>query len=265
MDIFAVKNLPSSKEQPIFRSIQFGNIRPTVIGSYSLESQRNAGDIDIDVYIEGKIEYDFVVKEIKKIMKNIDDNDDIYFIEFKVQYKNASKKIKFMADQIDDVEIPKENFNQIEYLKIDLVIFLVDSFKEMSINYWLNPNKYNVEKAIKDDIQEQVNEGNYYKAVKWSFSLAKFLNDKPKGLMISEFLNNYTGSEYKILKNLKAIKILLENYDDPLIRRRVRVNLINYQIIPKVSVIYKMIPKLEKKVNKEAKKYFYDVLNKKYI
>jgi bacterioferritin (cytochrome b1) len=265
MDIFAIKNLPSAKEQPIFRSIQFKNIRPTVIGSYSLESQRNAGDIDIDVYIEGRIEYDFVVKEMKKIIKNIDDNDDTYFIEFKVQYNDPNKKIKFMADQVDDIQIPKENFNKIEYLKLDLVIFLVDSFKELSVNYWLNPTMHDVEKSIKDDIKEQVKEGNYYKAVKWSFSLAKFLNDKPKGIMISEFLNNYTGDEYKTLKNLKAIKLLLENYDDPLIRRRVRVNLINNEIIPKVSVIYRMIPKLEKKVNKEARKYFYDVLNKKYI
>ena len=265
MDIFQVKNLPSAKEQPIFRSIQFANVKSTVIGSYSLESQRNAGDIDIDVYIEGRVEYDFVVKEMKKILKNVDDNDNIYFIEFKVQYNDPNKKIKFLADQIDDVEIPKENFNKIEYLKIDLVIFLVDSFKEMSINYWLNPTMHDVEKSIKDDIKDQVKEGNYYKAVKWSFSLAKFLNDKPKGIMISEFLNNYTGNEYKILKNLKAIKLLLENYDDPLIRKKVRVNLVNYGITPKVSVVYRMIPRLERKVNKEAKKYFEDVLSKKFI
>jgi len=264
MDIFQVKNLPSAKEQPIFKAIQFANIRPTVIGSYSLESQRNAGDIDIDVYIEGRIEYDFVVREMKKILKNIDDSDDIYFIEFKTQYKDG-KKQKFFADQLDSIEIPKENFNKIEYLKIDLVIFLVDSFKEMSINYWLNPNKHDVEKSIVNDIKEQLKEGNYYKAVKWSFSLAKFLDDKPKGLMISEFLNNYTGAEYKLLKNLKAIKLLLENYDDELIRKRIRVNLINNKITPKVSVVYKLIPYLEKKVNKEAKKYYYDTLAKKFI
>jgi len=265
MDIFAIKNLPSRYEYPFFKATQFGNYKHVVIGSYSLESQRNAGDIDIDVYIEGRIEYDYVVKEMKKIIKNLDDYDDMYFIEFKVQYKDHDKKIKFLADQIDDIEIPKENFNQIEYLKLDLVIFIRNTFKEMSINYWLNPNKYNVEKAIKDDINEQLKEGNYYKAVKWTFSLAKFLNDKPLGLMISDFLNNYTGHEYVVLKNLKAIKLLLENYDDPLIRKRIRVNLIDNEIIPKVSVVYRMIPKLEKKVNSEAKKYFNDVLNKKFI
>jgi hypothetical protein len=264
-DIFAVKNLPDQDLQPYFKAFQFGHERSVVIGSYSLESQRNAGDIDIDVYIQSKIEYDFVNKEIKKIVKQIDDNDKMFFIELKVQYKDADKKKKFFATQIDDVEIPKENFNQIEYIKIDMVIFLIDSFKEVSINYWLNPNKYNVENAIISDISEQIKEKNYYKAVKWTFSLAKYLNDKPKGLLISEFLNNYTGGEYKVLKNLKAIKLLLENYDDPLIRNMVRVNLLNYNIKPKIGVVYKLIPQLEKKVNKEAKIFLDNVILKKYL
>jgi hypothetical protein len=265
MDIFQVKNLPDPDLQPFFKAITFARERPVVIGSYSLESQRNAGDIDIDVYIQSKIEFDFVNKEIKNIVKRIDDNPNMFFIELKVQYRDANKKKKFFANQIDDVEIPKEKFNEVEYIKIDLVIFLIDSFKEVSINYWLNPVKHDVEKEIKKDIAEQIKEKNYYKAVKWTFSLAKFLDDKPKGLLISEFLNNYTGGEYKVLKNLKAIKLLLENYDDPQIRNMIRVNLSNYNITPKISVIYKLIPQLEKKVNREAKKFLDNVLTKKYL
>jgi hypothetical protein len=264
-DIFAVKNLPDQDLQPYFKAFQFGHERSVVIGSYSLESQRNAGDIDVDVYIQSKIEYDFVNKEIKNIVKKIDDNDKMFFIELKVQYKDPNKKKKFFATQIDDVDIPKENFNQIEYIKIDMVIFLIDSFKEISVNYWLNPTKHDVEQSIIDDIAEQIKEKNYYKAVKWTFSLAKFLDDKPKGLLISKFLNNYTGGEYKVLKNLKAIKLLLENYDDPQIRNMVRVNLKNYNITPKISVVNKLIPQLENKVNKEAKKYLDDVILKKNL
>jgi hypothetical protein len=264
-DIFAVKNLPDQDLQPYFKAFQFGHERSVVIGSYSLESQRNAGDIDVDVYIQSRIEYDFVNREIKNIVKKIDDNDKMFFIELKVQYKDPNKKKKFFATQIDDVEIPKENFNQIEYIKIDMVIFLVDSFKEISVNYWLNPVKHDVEQSIIDDIADQIKEKNYYKAVKWTFSLAKFLDDKPKGLLISKFLNNYTGGEYKVLKNLKAIKLLLENYDDPQIRNMVRVNLKNYNITPKISVVNRLIPQLEKKVNKEAKKYLDDVILKKNL
>jgi hypothetical protein len=189
----------------------------------------------------------------------------MFFIELKVQYKDPNKKKKFFATQIDDVEIPKENFNQIEYIKIDMVIFLIDSFKEISVNYWLNPVKHDVEQSIIDDIADQIKEKNYYKAVKWTFSLAKFLDDRPKGLLISKFLNNYTGGEYKVLKNLKAIKLLLENYDDPQIRNMVRVNLKNFNITPKISVVNKLIPQLEKKVNKEAKKYLDDVILKKNL
>ena len=45
----------------------------------------------------------------------------------------------------------------------------------------------------------------------------------------------------------------------------VRVNLKNYNITPKISVVNKLIPQLENKVNKEAKKYLDDVILKKYL
>jgi hypothetical protein len=260
MDIFAVKNLPDANLQPFFKAVTFGNDKPVVVGSYSLESQRNAGDIDLHVYIQGRVEYDFVNQEIKKIIKQIDDNDNMFFIELKIQYKDGIKKKKFFANQIDSIEIPKEKFNQIEYIKIDLVIFFVDSFKEMSVNYWLNPNIHDLIKELTADMEEQLKDGNFYKVVKRFFSIAKVKDDKPKGLLISKFLNNYIGGEYKVLKNLEAIKLLLENYDDPQIRKMVRVNLVNYNITPKISVIYSMIPQLERKVNKEAKKFLKDVL-----
>ena len=69
MDIFAERNLPDMELLPFFRAVSFGNKLPTVIGSFSLESQRNAGDIDLDIYIEGKIDHTFVEKEIKKIVE----------------------------------------------------------------------------------------------------------------------------------------------------------------------------------------------------
>jgi hypothetical protein len=264
MDIFAERNLPDVELLPFFKAVSFGNRKPSVIGSFSLESQRNAGDIDLDVYIEGKIDYDFVQKELLKIIKNIDDNQKMFFIELKIQYKDG-KKIKFGADKIDNIKIPTQNFSNIEYMKIDCVIYYDGHFKEMSINYWLNPNKHDIVKEIQKDIDEQLKEKNYYKVVKRLFSIAKVQNDKPRGKLITDFLNNYIGGEYKQLSNLKAIKLLLENYDDPLIRQMIRANLINDRIIPKVDVVYRLIPKIQKKVNLEGKKFLDNNILKKNI
>jgi hypothetical protein len=249
---------------PFFKAVSFGSRKPSVIGSFSLESQRNAGDIDLDVYIEGKIDHAFVEKEIKNIVKNLDEDNRMFFIELKIQYRNG-QKIKFGADKIDDVKIPTQNFNNIEYFKIDSIIYYDGYFKEMSINYWLNPKKKDVVKEIEKDIIQELKDKNYYKVIKRFFSIAKVKNDKPTGLLISEFLNNYTGDEYKLLSNLKAIKLLLENYDDPLIRQMIRANLVNDRITPKVDVVYRLIPKLQKKVNSEGKLFLDNKILKKNI
>jgi hypothetical protein len=264
MDIFAERNLPDMELLPFFRAVSFGSKLPTVIGSFSLESQRNAGDIDLDIYIEGKIDHDYTEKQLLKIIKNIDDSQKMFFIELKIQYKDG-KKIKFGADQIDSIKIPTQNFNNIEFMKIDTIIYYDGHFKEMSINYWLNPKQHDVVKEIEKDIIQELKEKNYYKVIKRFFSIAKVKNDKPRGKMISQFLNNYIGDEYKQLSNLKAIKLLLENYDDPLIRQMIRANLINDRIVPKVDVVYRLIPKIQKKVNIEGKIFLDNNILKKNI
>lgn len=272
MDIFAEKNLPNADLYPFFKDTMFNGIKHNVIGSYSIQSQRNAGDIDVDDIITGKLDRTFIEKEIKNILTKIDDNPNMYFIELKIQYKgkdrmtyNTGKKIKFTAFEVDDIKIPEKDFNDIDYIKIDTTIFLVDSFKDFSVIYRFNPNIRDIVAQITFTMNQELKEKKYYKVVKRMFSIAKVTDDKPRGLLISEFLNNYTGAEYKLLKNLEQIKILLENYDDPLIRKRIRVNLINFNVPPKISVVYKLIPQLQKKVNREAKVFLDNVLLKKNL
>jgi hypothetical protein len=178
---------------------------------------------------------------------------------------NTGKKIKFSANEIDDIAIPEKDFKDIDYIKIDTIIFLVDSFKDLSVIYRFNPNIRDIVAQIGFTLKQELKEKKYYKVVKRYFSIAKVSDDKPRGLLISKFLEGYIGGEYKVLKNLQQIKTLLENYDDPQIRKMVRVNLLNYNITPKISVVYKLIPQLEKKVNKEAKKFLDNVLLKKYL
>ncbi len=262
MNVFAEKLIDPSL-LPLLNKIKFQNYKPTIIGSYSLQSQHNAGDIDIDINITGQIDQKLTENELKKIIKEIDENLNMYFIELKIQYKNGKKK-KFYANDIDRVKIPKKNFDNIEFIKLDLVIFFNGEFKELSVNYWFNPNKIDVVNEIKASIAEEKKEGRYFKAVKRYFSIAKILNDYNKGKYISEYLNNYYGTEYKILSNLKAIKLLLENYDDPLIRLKIRKNLIDINIIPKVSIINNLIKKIQKKVDDDGYK-FLKTFESKYI
>lgn len=239
---------------PILGKIQYKNFLPIIIGSYSLHSQVNAGDIDVDIRITSDYDADQMENEIKKILNNIKKSNNIYFIELKVQYKNGDK-IKYNIDNIDDFNIIKDNYKDIEYIKIDLIIYLIDQFKELSVNYWFNPNNINIVNDILKSIEEERKEGNYFKIIKRYFSILKILGRREGGEFLTDYLNQYMGKEYKILSNLKAIKELINNYDDEKIREKIRDNLRKINIKPNISIIDDLINKIQNKVNEDGKKF----------
>ena len=250
MDIFQPRIL-NPYVKTIIDELQFGNYKLEVIGSYSLQSQQNAGDIDIDTFITARKDINFINEELKKILNRIDKSDDIYFIELKIQYKDG-RKIKFDPSEIEKIKIPEKNFNNIEYFKIDLIISINGVFQDMSVNYWFSKQTNDVVKEIKKDIEELRDEGRYYKITKRLFSIAKVIDDKPKALLISKYLNTTIGQEYKILSNLKAIKELLYHYDDEITRKKARINLMNIDIQPNLTIIDRLIKKIQKKVDDDG-------------
>jgi len=250
MDIFSTRILDPYVKS-LIDELQFGNFKLEVIGSYSLQSQQNAGDIDIDTFITGRKELDYTNKEFEKIINRIEKSEDIYFVELKIQYKNG-KKIKFDPSEINKIKIPEKDFNSIEYVKIDLIVNLNGIFQDMSVNYWFNMNITDTINDIKEDIKELKKEGRFFKIAKRLFSIAKIINDKPKALIISKYLNMRTGEDYKLLSNLKAINELLYHYDDETTRKRARINLLNLDIKPNLNIINGLIKKLQKKVDDDG-------------
>ena len=253
MDIFQPRKL-DPYVKAIMDELQLGNYKLEVIGSYSLQSQQNAGDIDIDSFITGRKDYKFVNDEFKKIFNRIDKSDDIYFIELKIQYKDG-KKTKFDPSQIEKITIPKDKIDNIEYIKLDLIISINGVFQDMSIDYWFSKNDKDVVKSINDEIKEFRNAGNFYKITKRLFSVAKVSGDKPKALIISKYLNTAIGEEYKLLSNLKAIKELLYHYDDEITRKKARINLMNIDIEPNLTILDKLIKRYQKKVDDDGLKF----------
>jgi len=252
MNVFEERDA-QSKYYDLLTKLQLGTVRPIMIGSAGLASQLYVGDIDLLTFILGRKENKFINKEIKDIISNIERDDDMYFMEFKIQYKNG-KKIKFYPDEIDKIEIPTKNFDDIEYLKIDLIYYIDSRFREVSINYWFKEIKDMVER-MKEDILELRDEGRYYKVVKRLFSIAKSINDIPKGLILSKFLNKAIGHDYMYLNNLKAIRDVLMAYDDNITRDKARINLKNMDIMANYDHVEKLIDKYQEKVDNSALKF----------
>lgn len=252
MNVFEERDA-QSKYYNLLTKLQFGINRPIMIGSAGLASQLYVGDIDLVTFILGRKENEFVNKEIKDIIRNIQTDDDLYFMEFKIQYTDG-KKIKFYPNEVDKIEIPIKNFDDIEYLKIDLIYYVESRFREVSINYWFKEIK-DIIGRMKEDIKELRDEGRYYKVIKRLFSIAKQINDIPKGLILSKFLNKAVGHDYMYLNNLKAIRDVLMVYDDNTTRDKARINLKNMDIMANYDHIEKLIDKYQEKVDSSALKF----------
>lgn len=252
MNVFEERDA-QSKYYDLLTKLQFGTVRPIMIGSAGLASQLYVGDIDLLTFVLGRKENKFVNKEIKDIIRNIQSDDDLYFMEFKIQYDDGSK-IKFYPDEVEKIEIPTKKFDKIEYLKFDLIYYVDSIFREVTINYWFKEINDMVDR-MKNDIIELRDEGRYYKIIKRLFSIAKSNNDIPKGLILSKFLNKAVGHDYMYLNNLKAIHDVLMVYDDNTTRNKARINLKNMDIRANYDHIEKLIDKYQEKVDGSAEKF----------
>jgi hypothetical protein len=252
MNVFEERDA-QSKYYDLLTKLQFGTVRPIMIGSAGLASQLYVGDIDLLTFVLGRKENKFVNKEIKDIIRNIQSDDDLYFMEFKIQYDDGSK-IKFYPDEVEKIEIPTKKFDKIEYLKFDLIYYVDSIFREVTINYWFKEINDMVDR-MKNDIIELRDEGRYYKIIKRLFSIAKSNNDIPKGLILSKFLNKAVGHDYMYLNNLKAIHDVLMVYDDNTTRNKARINLKNMDIRANYDHIEKLINKYQEKVDSSALKF----------
>ena len=97
----------------------------------------------------------------------------MYFKEFKVQLKNG-EKFKFFDLPISiNKTITRDD---IDYVKIDYIVFVDNQFTDVSLIYNLNPLKKTKEEIIqliRNDQKEFYDMGKYYKSLKRQFSILR--------------------------------------------------------------------------------------------
>ena len=250
-----VPNNPFLKK--LMTLFKFKKYKVQLLGSASLEYvSKYASDYDFYTNIHVEKDLNDVYYFLNKILTMEDEN--IYFIELKFQLLNG-KKIKFKT--LDQLILPDINRDQIDYIKIDYIIYSNYELKEMSIIYDLNRDTKTKEAIIKtltNDIQELYQEGHIYKALKRVFSLLKLYDDKTTMVKLSYLFNDDTyGKLYKIQNNLKTILEMRKRYgDQKLVVKKIRAN---FQILGRNLMSNKElkdhINMIEKKINHEALNY----------
>ena len=223
MDVICEKRKLNSYIYYIVKKIKFKNYKIYIAGSAKLESQRYFSDYDFNTKILKHYKPTTIYNEFIKILSN----DDLYFLEFKIEYLDGTKT------KIFDVSKLKRNmFKNINFIKLDYVLWHDYHFKELSIIYTFTQTEINIE-DIKNDYKELIEEGNNYKALKRLFSIYKITNNKIEAVKLTQFFNSKYGKLYELNSNLKTI-LLIKDVED--LEQKIDIDLKLLKLNPEVGV-----------------------------
>lgn len=213
MDITTKKpsRLVPSFINDLIKSLKIENIKIELLGTASLESQYYYSDFDLYSDISK-------IKDLMTVYKNLDrifelKDKNVYFKEFKIQFINGDKKKYFELPISIDKSILR---NEIDYVKIDYIVFVNNQFTDVSLIYNLNPLKKSNEEIMKlvgDDQKEFYNMGKYYKSLKRYFSILNLQGRKADMVKLTVGLfNTDNGRKYKICSVLGTVIDLIKKY-----------------------------------------------------
>jgi hypothetical protein len=264
MDISERRYIPQSI-YTFIKSLKFNSYPVLLLGTAGLASQKYYSDFDLFTQITKKDKSDNVYNKIMKIINKMDSFNDAYFIELKLQTKKGDKLKYNHIEEINKDEF-KKYFEDIDFIKLDYVIRIGNQFIELYIIYSFNITNKSAEElhqeyiiSVSNDVKQLKKEGNYFKALKRIFAIynSKRMKNKLENtdnyINLSKFFNSDYGKLYAETANLKAIKLLLENYDDEETIKRALLNLKDIKVDPNLDKIDTLIKLNERKYNSKAK------------
>jgi hypothetical protein len=250
--------------------LKFMNYNIYLAGSASYKCMNYCGDYDFFTMIEKKNEKIMYDEFIKIVNRSINNNN--HFIEFKIQSKDG-KKIKWNKLQDFNEKEFNDNFNNIDFYKIDLVCLVDGVYKEVSCIYQIGSfdkkkkqnekkEKEEFKKSLLGDIKEYIKEGKYFKSLKRYFSfilVEEKHNDKEKKILdeLIKIFNSDLGEKYEFISNLNALLLLLNSTDDKLLIKNIKDRFDLMLKTDNIKNIIKYIDNTDKYINEQAKKKLY--------
>jgi hypothetical protein len=271
MDVIE-KKYPANKLYPYIQILKYKNDRIDLLGTGGNASQNYPSDIDFFCKITTDEKPEEAYRVLTNIIKESEKRNDMYFIEFKVQDKDG-KKIKFTnPNDINLIKFKKYFDDNIDYCKLDYVLYLDNSFIELSIFYVFNKDLLDYDKlkiSLSNDLMDLVKEKKYYKSLKRLFAILKLEDpvDRYNLVKISILFNSIIGELYKVNSVLKAIKLLMDSGKvDTMVRRRI-VKVFRDIGFTNLSQLDSIISDYDKLINEEGLRFMkthYPFLLKNY-
>lgn len=223
------------------QKLKFKNVKINLAGSAALQSQRYFSDYDFNSIIKRKYKPKTLFDEFNQIL--IASVQSLFFIELKFEYLDGTKKKIY-----DIIEIKPNMFKNLNYIKIDYLLWFDYHFKELSIMYIFKNTKYGVE-DIEKDYDELVSSGNYYKALKRLFSIYKLTKNHKEAVILTKYFNSDYGKLYSMNSNLKTLLLVPSR-----LKKQIDINLKFLGLSPSIN-IQNEIQKNDEILNKESEKY----------
>ena len=241
---------------PYLKILKYDAYPLQVLGSASLKSIHYPSDIDLFTQVKKSGTIEHIHEHFMKMREEIEKRDDVYFVEAKVQNINGDKiKKHHLKDLNEAFFLTNFKSEKIDFLKLDFVIYVNSEFMELSVIYSFNTTqgKKELTSSLYKDMRELRNDKSYYKFLKRFYSWCKLqtkLKNKQSILNdLTAFFNSDVGKLYKEVNILKAIDLVKQYHNNPLVRKRVEVVETNLKLKQPIN---KTISKLDSEINDEA-------------
>jgi hypothetical protein len=248
-----------SEVQKYLSYFALSGMQMSLKGSSQYKDLLYRSDYDVLINVRKDIAPTKVFNDLKEVLERISKDDNTYFIELKLQTKEDHKTRFHHGDNFSYSDFEKDYAN-LKFFKIDIVMLIKNRFFEASCIYALSNDelltKENIVKNIKQDIEEYLAEGNYYKVLKRWFSIYVMYNAVSSIDLLVSVFNSELGKLYEKICNLQGIEVLHKYYEDDKTLQRINNNLELLGETFNIKTIHRKINAYLKLLNTEARKIY---------
>jgi hypothetical protein len=214
-------------KEKIIKFLSIGN-NVQIIGSFTAKTLKYKNDIDLNENV--KITPKAFYNKIKSKFEEANLYDNIWITDFKLGIDDRGQGIHWSKKDIKNgykiIRKKKYQFvdclNDKSIIKMDVTAFIDDRFYDFSNNYFIIHNGKSTDSFVGDvitrllmDYYDNIDQVNFYKALKRLHSIYALERNKEKIIEIETFLNSSVGKLNRQLSNLKTISLLMNNNFKP--------------------------------------------------
>jgi hypothetical protein len=217
-------------------------------------------DYDVLIQVRKDTPVAQIFNNLKKSLEKIEKDPNVFFIELKLETQDGAKT-RFHHGDVFSYSDFEQVFGNMKMFKVDIVMNIQNKFYEASCVYRVSSDELltngQVVETIKEDIEEYLAKGMYYKVLKRWFSIYVLYNNVASVEHLVQVFNSDLGKLYEIICNMQAIEILYQYYKDDRTVEKIQQNL---KLIQEgnfsIKALHRKLNIYLRDLNKHAKKIY---------